>query len=281
MQNCRRFRLVALLIIFLPVLVGCGREVHPSCNQSASEVNSLATVETVQRLTPSEATALWEIGAHAADSIRLGETRQEECAQCHARVDWKPSLGVTGSGGSSLNTIPFEGALTSNSEIPCAVCHDEGQGDWRIAWLLDPQSDLYSNDIEPSQLCQNCHQEGSFEGHLGIVMQGVHEEHSCITCHDSHTTTASCTQSGCHLPFQQECETIQSHDKPHEEVTCSACHDASGLEIGWNDQRSAWDTMRGDATRGGEEPFTSHQLSLEVDCDRCHAPGDHPWDPTS
>jgi hypothetical protein len=113
-------------------------------------------------------------------------------------------------------------------------------------------------------------------GHRAVTLGANHAELDCTACHEAHDGSASCTGSGCHEPFAAECEPPQTHDKPHAQVSCSACHDAQGLEIIWNEGTAKWDTAV--AYREGElRPYTSHNLALEVDCDRCHEPGNHPW----
>jgi hypothetical protein len=117
--------------------------------------------------------------------------------------------------------------------------------------------------------------------HIPFIFEGVHAEQYCIDCHDAHNGSATCGSSTCHQTFGQECIAIETHDKPHSEVTCGGCHDGLGLPIGWNEVIGKWDTFLGGDPRIDQDarPINSHSIVREVDCDRCHSPGDHPWDP--
>ena len=106
----------------------------------------------------------------------------------------------------------------------------------------------------------------------------VHKALDCTKCHDPHTVTASCTAAGCHPDVLKPGNNIPRHDAAHASVTCSACHDASGLKVGPTDGMKNWVTYRPTAPGGktGDTPYVSHSLQRTVDCARCHA-ADNPW----
>jgi hypothetical protein len=128
-------------------------------------------------------------------------------------------------------------------------------------------------------LCEKCHLAGDVEGHVSVIVTGVHSDYVCTDCHDAHDGSASCTGSGCHQPFQAECEPIQTHDKPHASVSCAGCHSVGDPEIDWDSERELWQTFYPVKQEGDTQfrAFPSHALTLEVVCERCHTPGDLPW----
>jgi hypothetical protein len=166
-------------------------------------------------------------------------------------------------------------------DIGCEVCHpgEPNQISGEIAFLDLDSPDGYLKVSSVKILCDQCHLATDIEGHNSTIVMGTHTEMGCADCHDPHTGAASCTASGCHQTFAEECDPIHTHDKPHREVTCSACHDAQDLKIDWNEDLHAWDTFfpQDEGTPDDYRPHTSHFLLLAVDCDRCHEPGNHPW----
>lgn len=60
-------------------------------------------------------------------------------------------------------------------------------------------------------------------------------------------------------------------------VSCIACHDASGLQVG-PAADAKWAVFRegGMAGQAGPAPYLSHNLQRTVDCARCHYNG-NPW----
>lgn len=69
-----------------------------------------------------------------------------------------------------------------------------------------------------------------------------------------------------------------AHDAYHQAVTCAACHDGSGLEVGPDEEMGRWFTFLPSTSipNGSHFAFTSHNIVLEVDCSRCHFAG-NPW----
>lgn len=117
------------------------------------------------------------------------------------------------------------------------------------------------------------------EDYASLVLEGVHAELSFSECHDADDGSATCGISRAINPSQRNAWPM-TQDNPHSVVTCSGCHDRPGLPTGWNEEQE-----KGDAFIGGDpqlddeaRPFSSNFLVLAVDCGRCHAPGDHPWD---
>jgi hypothetical protein len=70
-----------------------------------------------------------------------------------------------------------------------------------------------------------------------------------------------------------------THTRIHNSVECVACHDASGLDVGPNEEDNIWTAIRTIENPFGAipEPYVSHNLTRIVDCSRCHFK-DNPWE---
>ncbi len=277
MTNHGNNLLTALVIFLMTILSACGESGRPQCEPTPGGDDSAAAIPTSMPQSPEEIHTLWDSGAHADTQVLSEDGQNEDCATCHDRLNWTPSQSSSSTVGLKSASSVSTHAISDQGAVTCEICHEGEPGEGGIAWLAEPTMHLYEEVKGPTQLCIKCHLENGYEGHLRISVMGPHIDLECVDCHNSHDTTSSCTDSGCHSPFAQECEPIQTHDKPHAEVTCSACHDATGMPIAWNEEHSAWDTFTEVSEDATARSVTSHQLALEVDCDRCHEPGNHPW----
>ena len=280
----RRLYLLALLL----VLGALGCQKRPSCEsvEATATAAAIATGTPIS-LTVEQVEQRWEQGTHSRTYSKDEDNGNSSCARCHAPLEWQPvtdelpdswlQAGLTGL------TAPIEIAESEWSAVSCEVCHPQPREaiDGEIAWLEVPPLATYKQVDSSAQLCGNCHLAEQPEDHTALLFEGVHMELACTDCHDPHDGSATCGTSTCHQPFAIECEVIETHDRPHSVVTCSGCHDGLGLPIGWNEKQEKWDTFIGGDPQIDDDtrPYNSHFLVLEVDCDRCHAPGDHPWDP--
>jgi hypothetical protein len=262
-------------------LAACGERVERICPTPApGEAAGVAALagESEKDSKPSttvEVRSLWEVGPHADTDVRSEPGYDSGCDVCHAPLQRLEP-------GSTLRKIP-SGVPTGQPphEAGCAVCHPQepGKEDKEIAWLSNPLELEYETVESADALCRRCHDAQDLEGHLSIVVAGVHAGTSCTDCHDPHTGSATCTLSGCHQPFRSECEPVPTHDKPHAVVSCSGCHAANVANIDWDPDRALWHSFFL-VEKDGEQvlaPHSSHDLSLEVACERCHTPGDLPW----
>jgi len=288
--RCGRLGLF-LLLAFL--LVACGSRTREGCEpenrtqgyNSGPQVPDPMASHTPQD--PEEIRTLWHNSPHANTFILSEDNTNSSCAQCHAPLNWSPTKADIPVSWVEKQLNPAPSSLHISEEawthVDCKVCHssEENQIDGEFAWLEIAPLETYVEMETTTQLCQKCHLETAYDLHQPLLLKGSHADFICTDCHDPHSTTTNCSTSACHEPFAEECERIETHDKPHSEVTCVACHDGDESEIAWNEQRQAWDTVRTSATNHPQEyePYVSHNIVLAVDCDRCHAPGDHPWDP--
>jgi len=191
----------------------------------------------------------------------------------------------------------------ATNEVACDMCHETKGGvvTSDIAFWNEFARE-YEHVDDDSDLCRNCHEDYDHS-------ETIHKEFSCLDCHDSHSTFASCldchTQvvesslqvpatpidghntgmdslcngSGCHSVATQVARMPFSiHGAQHSKISCEACHDADGLQVGPLAGEDVWTSWY--SSGSGEEPtlvpFSSHNLQLEVDCLRCHY-DDNPW----
>lgn len=247
--------------------------------------NNLALLPTATSQDPEMIQAIWETGPHADTYIVSDENTNSNCTRCHAPMNWNPTLenSAESSGGSSAKSAINSNFVSEGDwlHVGCSVCHktENEQIVSDHVWLENPLQQEYIEVDSSTALCDKCHLAAEVDGHESVIVEGSHIDFQCTDCHDAHDGTASCSASGCHEPFAQECERIQTHDKPHSETSCSACHDAGEPKIAWNEANEVWDafTPLGEGTTDEIKPYTSHDIILEVPCDRCHAPGNHPW----
>jgi len=216
-----------------------------------------------------------------------------------------PTLGI-------IQRYPVEwrdwesGAHALVSTMDCSTCHivKDSQLEGEPIWLNQQASDVMAEDA--NEFCGQCHS----DIHNQNMESPLHSDFSCTTCHDPHSQVASCTMPGCHSSYDKVnplakyfphpsdasgCDRYGCHevilvsptldpsqipwnhrDSNHNEVSCEACHDASGLEVGRQD--GIWvpvEKVDSDGT-GVLDYFSSHNIQRSVDCTKCHF-ADNPW----
>jgi hypothetical protein len=224
----------------------------------------------------------WERSAHSA-TYDQGMGANTTCARCKAPQNWDPqNMAVQESlDCASCKRVPGAPRPELASGIPvlesdwrnigCEICH-QPMGDSYSTSLAFWNQALGSYEAVSSstELCARCH-----EGQHGFRVteeQAASEAHQgweCTRCHGSHGNPVQCTD--CHDPSHGR--GAQEH-LSHTNVDCTACHDAGGLSI-WQDQ------VAGSRHFGSYIPlrfahtltsWPSHDLQLEVRCQRCHHP---------
>jgi hypothetical protein len=187
--------------------------------------------------------------------------------------------------------------------VDCGACHqiENGLSTRDISWR-NPKTGRYESVADGNVLCQKCH-----TGYQAV--EGAHTDLTCLDCHDSHNTKASCFTchkqiekaiidapatpadghpngvtafcegEGCHSSATQVAQMPFSlHGSAHAMVTCVACHDADGLQVGPLQDGGGWVLWRQEEINGKKIsfPYQSHDLQFEVDCARCHFEK-NPW----
>jgi len=265
-----------------PATTGTNSNENPDQNGQAPKATKAA--ENNQPEDSNVIEAKWQSSKHASTYVQDGNNYNASCAQCHAPVNFVPSMD---SMPESCKSCKFEIAppppLIAESEwknVECKICHKvkKKQVQAEISWLEIPPIEEYSEVASTTELCSKCHtQSEPLAQHVSIVVAGAHQGLGCDDCHDPHDLSADCASSGCHSGIDSASGPIAGHDDAHAMVTCSACHDADGLTVG-PDAAGKWVTFRPQALESETEPtpFTSHNTAVDVACDRCHF-ANNPW----
>jgi hypothetical protein len=235
---------------------------------------------------PAAIEAAWQSSPHADAFVLDAEGNNNTCARCHAPINWMPTMDDLPDSCFACkfeledppSYIP-EGEWVS---IPCNVCHPIDRDDNiqpEIAWLEIAPLGEYAEVTSPTELCLKCHAPIDIPGHGEVQLVNAHADYECTGCHTAHLITTSCVSEACHSDVIDPVTPIPGHDADHQAVSCVACHDGSGMEVGPDDGTGLWTTF---TTTGSAESdlerfvFASHNIVLQSSCDRCHFV-DNPW----
>jgi hypothetical protein len=234
---------------------------------------------------PVDIDELWRLGPHSDTFVVDADGSNSTCARCHAPVNWLPSMDDIPA---SCQTCKFEVSEPPPFipeeewvQIGCVVCHKVDKNDEVLpgfAWLEIAQIGEYAELSTTTQLCQKCHiEEVDLTGHHGVEIEGVHHEFVCTACHNPHDTSASCGATDCHHDVTMSDSQIDGHDEDHLRVSCVACHDAGGMLVDFSEDLGVWTTLMPGSDGETLIEYTSHNIQLSVQCERCHYV-DNPWD---
>ena len=269
----------------------------------------------------------WVSGPHAT-GYDLGRGPNTYCSRCHSPANWDPKATIDPP--PKCVSCKFQNEsepriAVGNPLVPelswkgleCSVCHRIENGTLIAEPVWHDQVTGYYESVEnTTALCEKCHTDTQTLRHKRNLGDQTHVGFLCTDCHDPHSLTASCTQSGCHnnlvssitsvMPFphttmgfsscsqefchigtnfstklasSQQNNIIWNHqDERHDTVSCGACHDASNLEVGVLEGQNIWVTFRTVELlgRSSKEFYQSHNLQKNVNCARCHYAG-NPW----
>ncbi len=241
-----------------------------------------------------DAQQLWKTSAHANAFVVDDQGKNNSCAQCHAPINWKPTLDDIPE---TCLVCKFEleeppPFISENdwTHVPCLVCHEEdkkGNIQPEYTWLEIPALEEYASVETTTELCLKCHEASKAPEHVTVVVGGDHTGMQCTECHQPHSSTTSCDSADCHPDVFSSTDSIVGHDEEHQDVSCVACHDSAGWEVGPDEELGYWITYIpwvyeinvGEAdtiVETGIIPFTSHEIVLEAPCERCHF-SENPW----
>lgn len=256
--------------------------------------------------------AAWEAST-MGNTYGEGKGPNTWCSRCHSPQNWDPASFIGPPPSCFSCKFPADPEMRHAEGnpfiaeadwvgIPCETCHEmeNGVATASFAWL-NPVSMTYEAVSTSTELCEKCHVTTVGTGnpvrsavshkidlggpaHLNYAgfIEAEKPPTYCTDCHDPHTQQ----------PKQcQDCHTIDSAAHANgkytlmaDTVSCMACHDASGAEVGPNPAEEAggiWTTLL--TTTGRAGPTTaaiiSHSIQYEVLCDRCHF-AENPWDLT-
>ena len=226
------------------------------------------------------------------------------CARCHSPQNWDPeaSYGPPPACWTCKFATDDEIRIADNNPlipedewvgVPCETCHivDSNGIAGKNAWL-NPISMEYEEVNTPTELCEMCHVStagGSFgrvAGSRGIDLGGsAHIKYAgtlgdtppqyCTDCHDPHSQELT-TCEDCHTGVRDSATHMKGYNSVMlDKVSCIACHDASGADVGPNpdDETGPWTTTETTTARGSTttSAILSHSIQWSVACDRCHS----------
>ncbi len=259
--------ILLVLLIFALGMAACGTGDDATPTKSAGPAQ---TAPPGVEPTPDPQT-LWNNSPHADTYVSPENGKNMSCARCHSYVNWMPSMDELPE---TCFVCKFEVAPPPPSvaqdewlNVTCMICHevDDGEVDSQYRWLDIAPLEEYIDVSSPSSLCKKCHADPDVPDHIYFELGGAHEGYECTDCHNPHSAEASCGAAGCHEEVVDLAALIPGHDETHQIVSCAACHDVEGLEVGPNEE-GLWVTI----------PYLSHNVALEAPCDRCHYPA-NPW----
>lgn len=249
----------------------------------------------------SEFITAWESSQH--NVYDLGHGPNTWCSRCHSPQNWDPEA-FRGPPPSCF-TCKFANeeemrVAEGNPFVPeeewvgigCETCHEmsDGIASSEIGWL-NPISMEYQDVNTPNELCEKCHVTtngnsfgsavtheiylgGSAHLNYGGFLGDVAPPTYCTDCHDPHSLEPMGCQD-CHTDVLASDTHMKGFNQQHTNVSCMACHDSLGLDVGPHpseEMEGLWVTQETTVGRGGPvtEFVLSHSPQWEVACDRCH-----------
>jgi hypothetical protein len=282
--------------IFLIVLcAGCSATASsPTISVTNQEtVISTITLPATATTNPLETIAISDLasGPHSA-GYDLGKGPNTYCSKCHSPLNWDINATI----GTPPNCVSCKFAnesevrigegnpLIPESEwkgISCGVCHKvtDNEVNPTITWH-NPETNYYESMATSQQLCEKCHLDTETLRYKIDLGTTVHVDYDCTDCHQPHSVAANCQDTGCHaeVKFTEANRNGNKHTTAHQSIKCTACHDASGLDVDKIEGDDTWTTFRTVEVLGRAQtkPYTSHNLTTDINCQKCHYP-ENPW----
>ena len=305
-----RFFILGVLLLIALILGGCQsepeiKEVEVTVVVEPSAVPPIPTEEPADQ---TEFHVAWESGPHSI--YDQGHGPNDWCARCHSPQNWNPEATVGRPPNCVSCKFPGQEMTVGDGNvlipeedwyaIPCESCHVMENGyAGEIAWL-NPIKMEYESVATSTELCEKCHVTttgnafGSAVDHRVNLGGSAHLNYGgflgeeapptyCTDCHDPHTTDPlQCVD--CHAEDIEKAEhAFGSYALMRDTVTCMACHDASGADVGPHPDEDIdlWTPILTEMGRSGPttSAIVSHSIVYEVTCDRCHYEG-NPYDLT-
>ncbi len=297
---------LTLLILFSFILISCNGNANVQEQNVVEDVVEEPVVEEVVVEEPvvveiPDQSAFAEVPHNVYD---LGHGPNTACSRCHSPQNWDPEAwrGPAPSCWTCKFDHEDELRVAANNPlveeadwvgIPCESCHEvdmNGTASAETSWL-NPISMARVEVNTPTELCEKCHitttgnSRGSSIDHKRTLGGSAHLNHVgfigdvappqyCTDCHDPHDNKTMPACDDCH-----DVRTLDTHIKGknalHMNVSCMACHDGSGLDVGPSvveELEGMWVTQLTEVGRSGPttEDLVSHSPSYAVTCDKCH-----------
>jgi len=287
-------------------------EVPPT--EKPTEVPPTPTPEPTPLPDQSEQIALWEASPHG-NTYALNKGPNTYCSRCHSPQNWDPASTPDKPPNCITCKFPTDDEIRMATTmefveeedwvgINCETCHivENGVVTEGNYWL-NPLTDEYEEIAISNQLCTKCHLNSkgvSATGGRGVeheiylggsahknwagLLDTKHRPDQCTDCHDPHSQQPKQCED-CHEgPLDLHAD-VTGFAVMYEKVTCMACHDATGLDVGpLPDSEEFGDLfVTQETSMGRSGPTTefvlSHSPQWQVSCDRCHFE-ENPWDLT-
>lgn len=309
---------VAFVLFLALLVSGCGQPaVQPTAEVIIKTVEVTVVVQATPEPPPptpeptpvpdqSAILAAWEGSPHG-NTYGEGKGPNTWCSRCHSPQNWDPESFIGPPPSCFSCKFPADPEMRHAEGnpfipeeewvgIPCETCHvmENGVATEGIAWL-NPISMEYEAVNTPNELCEKCHVTTVGTGnpvrsavshkitlggpaHLNYAgfIDEVKPPTYCADCHDPHTQQPKqCTD--CHT-IDKTAHAKGMYAVMAEKVTCMACHDASGADVGPHPDEAMggiWTTTLTAVGRSGPttSAIVSHSIQWEVACDRCHSEG--------
>ena len=244
---------------------------------------------------------VWAASAHG-NTYDLGKGPNTYCSRCHSPQNWDPASRPGPPPNCITCKFPQDPELRIAETmdfvaeedwvgITCSTCHVV-EGDMiqttSNAWF-NPIAEEYEPVATVNELCGKCHTNStgvSETGGRGVDHESIlggsaprnwaatieeRRPDRCTDCHDPHTQQPTPCAT-CHADALD----LEVHQAHGETVSCIACHDASGADVGPHPETGVWTTVVTEMSRSGEmttSPILSHSVQWDVSCDRCHFEG--------
>ena len=280
-----RIQALAFFLLFMLVSVflvaGSAAANSPSSAPTPQPTPTRGHIATQAEL--AAARSEWGHSAHA-DTFDAGQGANTTCASCKSPRNWDPTDLAGQAQALDCNAckrVPgaprpaLEGGVPIAQKdwhnVGCEICHEPvGDSYYTSISFWNQAMGKYEPVASTTELCAKCHEaQHGFQVIEEQTASVAHQGWECTRCHGAHGAPSACTN--CHDP--KVGKGAQEHAL-HPKVNCTACHDAGGLSI-WHDTDSnskhygEYAAVRfGHALRS----WTSHDLTLQVQCERCHHP---------
>ncbi len=271
--------ILSLIVVWL-ALVGTIAASSPSPAPTPQPTPGGGHVATAEELV--KAQGEWLHSRHA-NTFDAGHGANTTCASCKSPRNWDPNALAADnqSDCGACKRVPgaprpaLEGGVPVAQEewhnIGCEICHiPVGNSYYTGIAFWNQQTGQYEPVSSTTELCGKCH--AGTHGFQVIEEQAVSPAHKgwdCTRCHGAHGLPSACTN--CHDPSVGKGASAHAQ---HPGTNCTACHDAGGLTI--------WHDVDANSRHYGEyvpvrfahalRSWTSHDLTLQVLCQRCHHP---------
>ncbi|HSQ26927.1 MAG TPA: multiheme c-type cytochrome [Anaerolineales bacterium] len=275
------------------------------------------TETTLPTLTPlpdqTEFIAAWSGSPHG-NTYDLGKGPNTYCSRCHSPQNWDPAAKPDAAPNCVTCKFATDPELRMAKTmdfveeedwhgIYCDTCHimENGVVTEGNAWF-NPLTKEYDEVRTPNEVCTKCHltsQGVSATGGRGVtheiylggsahknwagVLTTERRPEYCTDCHDPHTQIPK-TCAECHEDVLTSDTHINGTIEQHANVSCMACHDATGADVGPHPDEAmdgVWVPILTEVGRSGPttSAIISHSPQWEVSCDRCHFEG-NAWELT-